>query len=492
MNPFISIAKITANGDHSGTGFRVSSQYVLTARHVVTDRAGRPYEKITLEFVDERGKIRCKADAKVDEKLTSAEHDFAILDCSSFPREANPLILSDRCKEGADCSSPGFAVQKRSGFVLPGKIASLSEPGGDSLGPALGLSVGRGIRMKGHSGAPVLVEGSVVGLLRTAFLDSKQRTDNSLIQATPIKYVVDHCNAIRRQEKRPELLAYYAPVSWPKALETFEMPLAGRKEELDIFVGMITGQTKQQRALLVSGQSGYGTSAFLQCLVDYARALDVRVTACDLEKGPQLDIIIKQMVAEFSGVFRLTQTAGSNESMEAVLADFTFLNAPFVLAIDAWHKASGDTSTWVERRLIPELERVPGVVLVVAGLSVPKNNSNKWNQLINPISLESIMSVDSWLEYAKNKWRGIDISFGNVQALVLLHAGVPDKVGKELKKLADVLAERSTPVAGKPVPSTAEQETPPLLVPRPEVLASLERRADPPVVETSRTTGPSV
>ena len=48
--PWASIARIEADGVHSGTGFLVTRKYVLTALHVVADETGRPFPGILLRF----------------------------------------------------------------------------------------------------------------------------------------------------------------------------------------------------------------------------------------------------------------------------------------------------------------------------------------------------------------------------------------------------------------------------------------------------------
>jgi V8-like Glu-specific endopeptidase len=46
--PWASIAKIAVDGLHSGTGFLVTRQHVLTALHVVADKSGQPFEPFGL------------------------------------------------------------------------------------------------------------------------------------------------------------------------------------------------------------------------------------------------------------------------------------------------------------------------------------------------------------------------------------------------------------------------------------------------------------
>src|SRR5258706_13627341 len=132
LTPWASIAKIEVEGKHSGTGFLVSSGHVLTALHVVADKdTGRPYRRIRLSFdtnaeFDDGSRI-FETDASVARNLWSTEDDFVLLKCE-VPDRATPLRLSDRCAPFDECSSPGFGIQKPTGFTVSGYVSSLNDP----------------------------------------------------------------------------------------------------------------------------------------------------------------------------------------------------------------------------------------------------------------------------------------------------------------------------------------------------------------------------
>jgi hypothetical protein len=277
--PWASIAKIEVDGAHSGTGFLVTKNLVLTALHVVADKTGRPFPRILLRFDTNAeysdGGTVFETKAHIVEGCWSIEHDFVLLECAN-PPPSKPLNISDRCRQLDDCFSPGFASQNPSGFTVIGNISSLNDPinGGDT---AIGIQFrfGSGLLMKGHSGAPVFVNERVVALLRTAFLDEKEKTMGGIVHAISVARVVEFCN-----QRSPGLLAYHVPITWPGPSATHNRILADRKEEFEVFERMVTGQSNE-RVLLLKGESGYGKTDLADELVRYARGLGLQVVQAD-------------------------------------------------------------------------------------------------------------------------------------------------------------------------------------------------------------------
>jgi len=198
-----SIAKIEVNKKHSGTGFLVTDQHILTASHVVKDDEGLPFKELVVrfypdhEFHDDSAEVINEAPEIVFE-YSSLKYDFALLKCSNVPRGAIPFPVSALCSVYDNFVTPGFAIDNPKGFTIGGKITSLNEP--MKLGaPALGLQIkGDGLRLSGHSGSPVIVDGLVVGILRSALLDPNKKSVGGLVYATSIGNVIKNVEALSR------------------------------------------------------------------------------------------------------------------------------------------------------------------------------------------------------------------------------------------------------------------------------------------------------
>lgn len=293
--PWASIAKIEVAGVHSGTGFLVTSNHVLTALHVVADKTGRPFSGIVLRFDTNAeysdGSKVWETSAHIAEGLLSLDHDFALLECDR-PPPSSPLSLSDRRLQRDRCSSPGFGFQNPDGFTVIGDISSPNDPIAGSTALGIQFQFGSGVLMKGHSGAAVFVNNRVVGLLRTAFLDESEKTMGGIVHATPIQQVVEFCNRLRAG-----LLGFHLPVRWPVGVSADSPILADRKEEFEIFVRMITG-TSKKRVLLLQGESGSGKTVLANELTEYARRLGLFVAKADCKSTPPLDSVITSFLLD--------------------------------------------------------------------------------------------------------------------------------------------------------------------------------------------------
>ena len=204
------IARVDAQGNgtkKSGTAFYVGGKYALTALHVVADTSGRPPEflpSVRLHFLDATEPIS----AIVVDELWSADDDWAVLECEARP-DAEPIELGPEPTRGATWETHGFPEIAPDGMGMKGEVrdAKLRPPAG-STGlpphPMLQLfgqeaSAGMGARMHGFSGAPCLVDGKAVGILRSTLIEEmvdgqSQRllfTQAGTVYATPAHDIVD-------------------------------------------------------------------------------------------------------------------------------------------------------------------------------------------------------------------------------------------------------------------------------------------------------------
>lgn len=423
--PWASIAKIEADGEHSGTGFLVTPQHVLTARHVVADSTGRPFPRIKLRFYRDkapgRRELFLETGASLLPDLSSEPDDFALLLCDE-PPPSKPLRLSDVCSPFHDCSAPGFAIEKPDGFTVIGRIASPNDPMGPN-GTAISIqfNFGDGVLMKGHSGAPLFVNNRVVGLLRTAFLDDKEKTTGSIVFASPVARVIELCG-----QKCPGMIGYSSPVTWP-APTSNPHSIADRKEEFEIFERMITGQSKE-RILLLRGESGSGKTVLAEELIAYAKGLGIAVAQVDCKGSPSLDPVVTSFLL---GIEDFTPTAASTTGFPrytALIDDLAILEQPLLLALDTWQQCSVDVRKWLERSsFLPNLARMPAVVVMIGGHEVPDAKGTAWSDLAIPVRhLGVIRSIDDWFEYARQKWPDVPFERAHVQALVFATGGQPN------------------------------------------------------------------
>lgn len=280
MDPLIrkAIAKIEVVGDgpnptvrSRGTGFLVADGIVLTALHVVANRRTDPPEPIS-------GCIRLtfpgmETEATMDAELRDGRQDWVLLNCRDKPR-IRPIPMADWQSTGAGFETFGFPdANPRDGMVQTGRIKDHNADLDGAVAFQLfseEAAAGNGAPAKGLSGAPVLIDNAVVGLLRFALMDQQRQTVAGTLYACPMMPIIerangllpipDPCHGLPGLPRRP------LPVSPFRYLERFTSKDAeiffGRRREIRLLYDLLTSSDAPPVVLLY-GQSGVGKSSFL-------------------------------------------------------------------------------------------------------------------------------------------------------------------------------------------------------------------------------------
>ena len=168
-----------------GTGTLVGERLVLSALHVVANRRTEPPEPfpgaITLEFPDftTQGTILTGAWDRIA--------DWVLIECADVP-PATPMPMASLVESKREWDSYGFPeANKRDGLLLSGDVV-LCE--GELEGTRAHqlycpqAAGGGGGRVKGMSGAPLVVDGKLVGVMRFALME-QDRTEMGTLYACP-------------------------------------------------------------------------------------------------------------------------------------------------------------------------------------------------------------------------------------------------------------------------------------------------------------------
>lgn len=272
------IAKIEILGDEGnsavksrGTGFLVGDGMVLTALHVVANRRTEPPEPIPgtirLTFPD------METEATIDADLWDAHEDWALLTCRDKPR-TRPIPMADWQSTGAGFETFGFPdANPRDGMVQSGRVKDHNAELDGA--PAFQLfseeaAAGNGAPAKGLSGAPVLIDNAVVGLLRFALMDQQRQTVAGTLYACPMIPIIeraagrlpipDPCHGL------PGLPRLELPANPFRYLQRFTRDDAevffGRRREIRLLYDLLTSPDAPSLVLLY-GQTGVGKSSFL-------------------------------------------------------------------------------------------------------------------------------------------------------------------------------------------------------------------------------------
>lgn len=259
-------------GGSVGTGALVAPGVVLTALHVVADRQPQVTPipgTITLSF-PERAVVGTLLPDRWD-----ASADWALIAVDPA-LTARPIPLADAPGSGLSWETHGFPeAQPVDGMVIGGRISN--HAGRYYEIPALQLysdeaAAAGGMPVRGLSGAPVLVDGALVGVLRASLLKEGKNVAGTLY-ACPSRLAAqaasdllpwpDPCAglpglpaaAYARLPAQPfRSLLPYGPGE--AAL------LAGRCREIRALLGLISGPGAP--VLVIHGPAGVGKSSLLQ------------------------------------------------------------------------------------------------------------------------------------------------------------------------------------------------------------------------------------
>jgi len=168
-----------------GTAFLVAPGLVLTACHVVGIREQRRLHTASIRLVFPSGESL----GVVEPKLFDWEADWALLSCKPLPK-VRPIPLAILKRSGVEWNTHGFPdAQPVDGLVVRGEVTYHE---GRYLGhevfqlECVEAVAGNGVPVMGLSGAPCLVDGAAVGLLRASLLDGDKNVGATLY-ACPIQ-----------------------------------------------------------------------------------------------------------------------------------------------------------------------------------------------------------------------------------------------------------------------------------------------------------------
>lgn len=254
-----------------GTGALVAPDLVLTAWHVVADpssEALRPLgAQIEVRFPDRR--VLCA----LVEQWQDRRADWALLRCDGAPGAA-PIPLGSALESDDSWETYGFPRAYPDGRPLDGRVVAPRRRlnGADCIVlHSAFAATGNGDPAPGLAGAPVVVGGALVGMLRRSALPKGETIDGTLY-ACPIDLAVHQAaDALPALESIPGL-----PGVPPGPLpgEPFPRLLPYGPERAEVFFGrgaeiarlheMVVGTSvRSPQVVLLAGHSGVGKSSLV-------------------------------------------------------------------------------------------------------------------------------------------------------------------------------------------------------------------------------------
>ncbi|MDX2214860.1 MAG: ATP-binding protein [Oculatellaceae cyanobacterium bins.114] len=244
--------------------------------------------------------------------------------------------------------------------------------------------------------------------------------------------------------------------------------IANRTAELQLFSDIVCGN-HSAKILLIQADSGMGKSDLLKKFQDSCPS-EALVVPLDL-KGADLGIpYFFNWVCEDLGYDRFQQFTAelrqmvsgainfANNQMEgqqtiqialnvdentrryrlgalqrAFFQDLAAIQQRVVILLDTFQLAVSDLQNWIESELLRMVPRLPNLVVVVAGQTVPDCNNIGWGSACESCYLEAIEQVEAWYQLAQVEHLPFDRDV--IKAIVRLNKGNPLEIRKALKSL---------------------------------------------------------
>lgn len=185
-----SCVRIEAAGQQ-GTGYLVASEIIVTCAHVVADVGVAGVVQV---FFGSGGPAAPPQAATVE--VIALAEDLALLRLAVAVDDAHPLVLGGPSAPSATWTAFGFPAVAGSGLIIKGDVRN---PAAYTRGgaPVLQLyspdiAAGHGALPQGFSGSPVVVDGVIVGHLRSILLApnaTEDRAEMGVLFACPSQYV---------------------------------------------------------------------------------------------------------------------------------------------------------------------------------------------------------------------------------------------------------------------------------------------------------------
>ena len=188
------IARITVTAGTQvvsrGTGTLVAPKLVLSALHVVANRRTDPPEPYAGDLALEFPGFTTKGTILTGNWDKTA--DWVLIECADDPPNTKPMRLAALQESKREWQSFGFPdANARDGLMLTGTVMQCEgELEGTRAHQLFSpqAAAGAGGRVKGMSGAPVIIDGALIGVMRFALMEN-DRTEMGTLYACPVAAV---------------------------------------------------------------------------------------------------------------------------------------------------------------------------------------------------------------------------------------------------------------------------------------------------------------
>ncbi len=224
---------------------------------------------------------------------------------------------------------------------------------------------------------------------------------------------------------------------WSEPDLTHVLPVADRRPDFAIVRDALAGQTSE-RIFLFEGPSSSGKTYFLNEIINYADKVGLPWTRFDFKGAQPIESFYLKVILELKELLPRTSASDSEAPLRELADDLGELETPVLFVLDTFEKATEDASHWVSSMFLPQVRKLPGVVVVVAGQRVPDESQYPWRTLAEHRKLGPIREVDDWDDYQQRVHERVLLPRNELNALI---QGTRGNVGS-MRQMLDNIAEQ--------------------------------------------------
>ncbi|MEI6342622.1 MAG: TIR and AAA domain-containing protein [Verrucomicrobiota bacterium] len=217
---------------------------------------------------------------------------------------------------------------------------------------------------------------------------------------------------------------------WPEPDAGFTPNIADRVRcEWPSIVRLCSGSSRE-RIVLLSGDSGLGKTCLLRETVRYARERQVAVAEVSLNSFKDIQAILDRLALDLEPKLTARITQEWRQPL-AFWRSLRTLPVPVVIVLDQYEAVakSPEVVHWINQ-LLDEVEKSPGLAVIVGGQSIPERTHAPWRDNSVWHQLGPILDPNDWKPWVEKKYPrlGVGVAGNDWQTLVAATEGRPDKV----------------------------------------------------------------
>jgi hypothetical protein len=223
-------------------------------------------------------------------------------------------------------------------------------------------------------------------------------------------------------------------IAWPDPVP-FRPNLADRLDLCSAIEELIAGRSRK-RILMYEGPSGLGKSALVKQVALYAQNLGVSVVYIDCKGG---GLSLGGIVGQFDSNLDLKLPHFSRERQTHLLrAELRALRRPVLVIIDTYEHVIGNQTIadWVNRQLIAEVETALGLLVIIAGQSVPDYEETSWKDLVYHLHLSPITEIQHWKPWVEQHYPDFQKKGADLKTIMLMAQGNPAVVSSAVETIS--------------------------------------------------------